>query len=113
MKRDFIKEYVSEERIAENDRQVIAMQEGGQAPVPADAGAPQGGGPNPEEMIGAFVQAMQAGDEAQAREIAFQFTGIIAQDFMSQQQAAGATPAMRGGGVAPKMKFDKNGKKIV
>ena len=119
MEKNFIKKYVSEEKRAAYEKHMKAMQEGGAAPVPADAGAPQaapqGGGPNPEQMIQDFITAEQQQPQGQqSLEIAYAFMSMVAQDYMSQAQAAGATPAMRAGGVAPKPKmvFDKDGKRI-
>ena len=121
MEKGFIKKYVSQEKLNAHKEYVTAMQAGGQAPVPADAGqapqgAPQGGAPAPEEMIEGYIAARQQNDMQAAGEIAMQFMDMVAQEYMAQAQAGGqgAAPAMREGGKAPspKLLFDKDGKRV-
>lgn len=99
--KDFLSKY------RKDNKNIKGLQEGG-APAPAGgAPAPEGGGAvNPEEMINAYIQASQAGDEQAQCAIAMEFMEfVIAQ--MQSQQGPESVPARRMGG---NFKFDKNGK---
>jgi len=95
-----------------NKKKIEARQQGGEAPA-APAQAPQGGGgqpqggPDPKQLLDAWGQAMQAKDEASAKEIAQQFTAIIYTQMSQEQQNTQGAMAAREGGNAPS--FDEKG----
>ena len=96
-----------------NKKKIEARQMGGEAPAPGGApqgGAPQGGGqgPNPQELLMAFGQAMQAQDEGAATQIALQFTSMVYDQMAQEQQAGQGAMAARNGGNVPS--FNAEGK---
>jgi hypothetical protein len=112
MKKDYSSMYGSKDtQIAIN-----ARQQGGAVPTPqaapAQGAAPQGGGEqaDPQALLESFIQAMQAGDQQAAAQIAMQFTSVVAQSMMQEQQQMGQMAAALRGGSVPS--FDKNGNRI-
>jgi len=96
-----------------NRKLIEARQMGGEAPAPG--GAPEQGGtpeqgPNPQQLLEAWGQAMQAKDEATAKDIAQQFTAVIYTQMANEQQATQGAMAARNGAFAPS--FDKEGNLI-
>jgi len=99
----------------ENNKIIEARQAGGQAPAapggqqqqpPAEgAGA---GAPNPQELLTAFGQAEEAGDQQTAMQIAYEFTSAVYQSMAQEQQASQAAVAARDGGKVPS--FNASGK---
>ena len=103
MEKDYLKKYGDKEVLSQRENDIKALQQGGQAPVQA---APAEGQVDPEQLLGVFIQAMQANDEAAATQAAMQFTAFFAEQMMAQQGGGGAqggqpAPAMRGGGKTP------------
>lgn len=114
MKKDYISMYGSKD----TQTAIKARQQGGAvpaqqaAPAPAQEAAPQGGGEqaDPQALLESFIQAMQAGDQQAAAQIAMQFTSVVAQSMMQEQQQMGQMAAALRGGSVPS--FDKNGNRI-
>ena len=102
MEKDYLKIHGDKEVLAQRENDIKALQQGGQAPVQA---APAEGQVDPEQLLGVFIQAMQANDEAAATQAAMQFTAFFAEQMMAQQgggaQEGQPAPAMRGGGKTP------------
>ncbi len=110
---NYLDKYASEKG-KETLQEIKAAQEGGQAPAPEQAPqGPQGGGgqPDPQQMIMAYAQATQAGDEAARGQIAIAFMDMVVMPSMQQeQQAVQNVPAARGGGNAPSpVEFNADG----
>ena len=73
--------------------------------------AQEGGQPDPQQMVMAYAQATQAGDEAARGQIAIAFMDMVVMPSMQQeQQAVQNVPAARGGGNAPSpVEFNADG----
>ena len=103
MKRDYLKEYGSKEVLEQRAQNIKGLQQGGEAPqVQA---APAEGQIDPQQLLGQFIQAMQAQDQEAAIQAAMQFTGFFAEQMMAEQgggaQGGQPAPAMRGGSKGP------------
>ena len=111
--KDHIEKYGSESfkgKLEAKEQAIKARQAGG--PAPAPQGPPQGGEgqADPQQLLMAFGQAMEAQDQQAAMEIAMQFTMTVYQSMAQEQQAVASTPAARKGGKAPS--FDAQGNLI-